>query len=99
MRIKKNFSVGWILLLAISVILLISPKDIATAQTPETPYAGINWMISAMDGSHQPYGVFIPTPSDKDTPRPILFIGHGAGGRAGVPSATSNPQKWVLRLT
>lgn len=96
MRIKKKLSVGLILLISIALILLISPKDIARAQTPETPYAGINWMISDMDGSHQPYGVFIPTPSDKDTPRPILFIGHGAGGRAGVPNANANPQKWII---
>ena len=96
MKIKKRFPLGLILLLAIASITLFFPKDIATAQTPETPYSGINWMISEMDGSHQPYGVFIPDPLDKETPRPVLFVGHGAGGRASVPSATVNPQKWIL---
>ncbi|MDY0126203.1 MAG: hypothetical protein RBS09_08435, partial [Anaerolineaceae bacterium] len=66
MRIKKGLLVGMILLLATALITTIFPKDTVTAQT-ETPYAGINWMVSQMDGSHQPYGVFIPTPSDKTT--------------------------------
>jgi len=95
MRIKKSLLVGLVLLLTTALIITIFPKDSVTAQI-ETPYAGINWMISQMDGSHQPYGVFIPTPLDKTTPRPILFLGHGAGGRASIPGATADPQKWIL---
>lgn len=95
MRIDKKMLIVLGFLIASTLIVTLFPKNIVTAQT-ETPYAGINWMVSQMDGSHQPYGVFIPTPSDKTTPRAILFTGHGAGGRASVPGATSNPQKWII---
>ena len=95
MRIKKKMLVSLILLIASALMIALSPNELVLAQD-ETPYTAINWMVSEMDGSLQPYGVFIPTPSDKDTPRPILFIGHGAGGRATVPSSTAQPQKWIL---
>jgi len=91
---KKRMLIGVSALLAITLIIAMVPREYVAAQ--EAPYTGIRWMISQMDGSHQPYGAFIPNPSDKVTPRPIVFIGHGAGGRASVPSATADPQKWIL---
>jgi pimeloyl-ACP methyl ester carboxylesterase len=92
---SKVFRVAVNLLLALVFMSAMLPASTAAAQT-ETPYTGINWMISATDGSTQPYGVFIPNPSDKTSPRPVLFIGHGAGGRASVPSPTADPQRWIL---
>ncbi len=94
MNYKKRTLICVSLLLAFAIIFTVLPKNLVKAQT-ETPYTGMKWMISQMDGSHQPYGVFIPNPSDKDTPRPVLFIGHGAGGRTSVPGATAQPQKWI----
>lgn len=94
-KIRKRVQKVVTLFLVMVFIFAGFPAGNVVAQS-ETPYTAINWMVSQMDGSLQPYGVFIPSPSDKDTPRPVLFIGHGAPGRASIPAANSNPQKWIL---
>lgn len=43
--------------------------------------------VSAIDGSTQPYGLYIPTPYVAAAAHPVIFIGHGFGGHA---SATFN---------
>lgn len=94
-KIGKRVQKVVTLFLVMAFIFASFPVVNVSAQS-ESPYTGINWMVSQMDGSLQPYGVFIPDPSDKDTPRPVLFMGHGAGGRTSKPSASSDPQKWIV---
>lgn len=95
LKARKRVQKAVTMFLVMAFIFASFPAANAAAKS-EDPYTGINWMESQMDGSLQPYGVFIPNPSDKDSPRPILFMGHGAGGRTSIPSASSNPQKWIL---
>ena len=92
---KKRMLMGAGLLLAFAFIVTLFPKQNVNAQA-DSPFVGIKWMESQMDGSLQPFGAFIPDPADKDSPRPIVFVGHGAGGRVSAPGAGTQPNKWIM---
>lgn len=38
--------------------------------------------ISEVDGSQQPYGLYLPEPFDPDVPHPVVFFAHGRTERA-----------------
>ena len=40
------------------------------------------YYTSGIDGSNQPYGLYLPAPYVPKTPHPVIFIAHGFGGRA-----------------
>ena len=44
--------------------------------------------LRMIDGSSQPYGLYLPTPYVAATPHPVIFIAHGFGG-SGPPISTA----------
>ena len=51
-----------------------------TAATPGS--SNLVYYTSFIDGSLQPYGLYVPNPCDAGVSRPVAFYGHGYGGRA-----------------
>ena len=47
-----------------------------------SPGSYLYYYTSAIDGSSQPYGLYLPSPFVPATPHPVIFIGHGFGGSA-----------------
>lgn len=46
------------------------------------PGSYLRTYVSAIDGSVQPYGLYLPTTYQAGTPAPVMFNGHGFGSRA-----------------
>ena len=44
--------------------------------------ASMESYVSEVDGSQQPYGLYLPEPFDPDVPHPVVFFAHGRGNRA-----------------
>ncbi len=57
--------------------------------------------VSEVDGSEQPYGLYIPQPFDPDVPHAVVFHGHGFGGRANANFSSfqrsyADARGWIL---
>ena len=57
--------------------------------------------VSEVDGSIQIYGVYIPQPFDPDVAHPVVFHGHGFGGRANADFSAfqrshADQRGWIL---
>ncbi|MHB9024901.1 MAG: Ig-like domain-containing protein [Armatimonadota bacterium] len=52
----------------------------------------INYYLSTIDNSQQPYGIHIPAGYSAAVPHPVIFIGHGFGGHAGASFSTFQQQ-------
>ena len=44
--------------------------------------ASMEYYVSEVDGSEQPYGLYIPEPFHPDVPHPVVFYAHGRTARA-----------------
>jgi pimeloyl-ACP methyl ester carboxylesterase len=60
----------------------------------DDPLGQYFWYTSGIDGSLQPYGVWIPSPYDPNVPHPVVIHLHGYGGRASN-SFTSFQANWA----
>ncbi|MBN1808478.1 MAG: prolyl oligopeptidase family serine peptidase [Planctomycetes bacterium] len=50
---------------------------------PSSPgVASLVFYTSSVDGSPQPYGLYVPANNGTHQPRPVVFYGHGYGGAA-----------------
>lgn len=60
----------------------------------------VNYYVSSIDGSFQPYGVYIPNPYDSGRAHPVVIHMHGFGGRLGgfSPWQTdwADAKGWIL---
>ena len=58
-----------------AMIGISSPSGVFGAASMES-------YISEVDGSQQPYGLYLPEPFDPDVPHPVVFFAHGRMERA-----------------
>jgi len=68
---------------------------------PKAAFAGASMesYISEVDGSSQPFGLYLPEPFDPDVPHPVVFHLHGGGGRADTNfpnTAFANARGWIM---
>jgi hypothetical protein len=74
-----------VLAILVSAIGMVSPALAASY---------VWWYTSDVDGSLQPYGVWIPTTYDPSVPAPVVIHLHGYGGRASS-SFNSFQRSWA----
>lgn len=72
----------------LTALLLLIPATLLFARLTRaeplvTPGYAVNYYLSEIDGSYQPYGVYIPDPYRPDEPHPVVLHLHGFGGRLG----------------
>ncbi len=70
--------------LFLSLILIsINPMEVfADGMMPVAGAAGFRWYSSDIDGSYQPYALYVPTAYEKQKPMGIVFYLHAFGGSA-----------------
>ncbi|MBI3946767.1 MAG: prolyl oligopeptidase family serine peptidase [Armatimonadetes bacterium] len=62
--------------------VLLLPQLVPATPDFVSGYA-INYYVSDIDGSYQPYGIYLPQPYDPERPHPVVLHLHGFGGRMG----------------
>jgi predicted esterase len=63
--------------------------------------ASLVYYTSSVDGTSQPYGLYVPANCDPETARPVVFYGHGYGGSATASFSTfqkdfADARGWLL---
>jgi len=66
---------------------------------PEAAFAvaSMEYYISEVDGSQQPFGLYLPDPFDTNVPHPVAIQLHGGGVRASPPSPVGELSRgWII---
>jgi pimeloyl-ACP methyl ester carboxylesterase len=88
------------LLIFISLIIALSVRVFPHQEQPAPPGVALNYYRSEVDGTWQPYGVYVPTSYAESAKHPVVFHLHGFGGRFSPPNAWqqqwANEHRWIL---
>ena len=83
--------------LVLSVLLF---AHLSRAEPLITPGFAVNYYLSDIDGTYQPYGVYLPDPYDPGVLHPVVLHLHGFGGRLSGFSAWqmdwADAHGWIL---
>jgi hypothetical protein len=94
--------------LTLAVVLAVLALGVGKAPTltlaqgdDDDPTGQYFWYTSGIDGSLQPYGVWIPSPYNPNVPHPVVLHLHGYGGRASTSFSSfqtswANSHGWIL---
>jgi len=80
----------WLAILVMSAFLAL-PSTTALAGASMESY------ISEVDGSSQPFGLYLPEPFDPNVPHPVVIELHGGGGSANTAfSVSEHSRGWIM---
>jgi len=90
-RFPLRFWVNWSIT---ALVLTCSSKTAFAADS-------MQYYISEVDGSRQPYRLYLPEPFDPDVAHPVAFFAHGYGGTASArfidaDRSFANANGWIM---
>jgi len=76
----------WISLMSLLLSLILAAVNpvaiLADGMVPAAGATGFRWYSSDIDGSYQPYAIYVPTTYERQKPMGIVFYLHAFGGSA-----------------